>query len=32
MWGEVRIRFSIVATGWLPILLRFNDLKNWRPS
>jgi hypothetical protein len=26
------IRFSIVASGWLLILLRFNDLKNWRPS
>jgi hypothetical protein len=28
----VRVRFSIVASGWLLILLRFNDLKNWRPS
>ena len=24
----VRVRFSIVASGWLLILLRFNDLKN----
>ena len=29
---RVRVRFSIVANGWLWILLRFNDLKNWRPS
>jgi hypothetical protein len=28
----VRVRFSIVASGWLLILLRFNDRKNWRPS
>ena len=26
----MRIRFSIVASGWLLILLRFNDLKNRR--
>jgi hypothetical protein len=24
----VRVRFSIVASGWLLIRLRFNDLKN----
>ena len=30
--GGVRVRFSIVASSWLSILLRFNDLKNWRPS
>jgi hypothetical protein len=28
----VRVRFSIVASGWLLILLRFKNLKNWRPS
>jgi hypothetical protein len=28
----VMVRFSIVASGCLLILLRFNDLKNLRPS
>jgi hypothetical protein len=28
----VRVRFSIVASGWLLILLRFKNLKNWWPS
>jgi hypothetical protein len=28
----LRLRFSIVASGWLLILLRFNYLKNWQPS
>jgi hypothetical protein len=28
----VRVSFSTVASGWLSILLRFNDLKNWRSS
>jgi hypothetical protein len=29
---RVGVRFNIVVSGWLSILLRFNDLKNWRPS
>jgi hypothetical protein len=29
---RLRVRFSIVASGWLLILLRFNYLKNWQPS
>ena len=28
----VRVSLSIVTSGWLLILLHFNDLKSWRPS
>jgi hypothetical protein len=31
-WDKEEVRFGIVASGWLLILLRFDDLKNWRPS